>query len=435
MPSLWKSFCNYMILQSVPDSLPVSPKHSHSMSLQGKKIIVAVTGSIAAYKTPQLVRLLVKAGAEVQVIMTEAAKDFVSPLVLATVSKKEVFSSVSNGAHWNNHVHLGRWADVLLVAPCSANSLAKMATGLCDNIVMAVYLSAICPVILAPAMDEDMWLHPATRANLNKVQSFGNDVIPVAHGELASGIIGAGRMAEPEAIEQHLSSFFEKKAGIYPETSLKALVTAGPTYEMLDPVRFIGNFSTGKMGIALAESLADRGISVTLVLGPSREKTSHPLITTVHVVSAEEMLQACLKVYNETDIAICSAAVADFRPSEKATEKIKKGDSETMNLELVKNPDILATLGRMKKQQQFLVGFALETNNELEHARQKLESKNADMMVLNSLKQEGAGFGHDTNKVDILQKNKEIISLPLQSKAEIAKSIVDCILSIHKNDA
>ncbi|KAA5532281.1 bifunctional phosphopantothenoylcysteine decarboxylase/phosphopantothenate--cysteine ligase CoaBC [Taibaiella lutea] len=405
------------------------------MSLQGKKIILAITGSIAAYKTPQLVRLLVKAGAEVQVIMTESAKDFVSPLVLATVSKRDVFSSVSNGAHWNNHVHLGRWADLLLIAPCSANSLAKMANGLCDNMVMAVYLSAICPVILAPAMDEDMWLHAATKANLEKVQSFGNEVIPVEHGELASGIIGAGRMAEPEAIQEHLESFFEKKTKVHPASSLKALVTAGPTYELLDPVRFIGNFSTGKMGIALAESLAEKGIEVTLVLGPSKEKVNHPLIKIVNVVSAEEMLQACLKVYNAADITICAAAVADYRPVEKAPEKIKKGSEDSFHLELVKNPDILATLGRMKRENQVLVGFALETNNELEHAQKKLESKKANMMILNSLRKEGAGFGHDTNQVEILQKNKEIISLPLQSKAEIAKSIVDCILSIHKNDA
>jgi phosphopantothenoylcysteine decarboxylase / phosphopantothenate---cysteine ligase len=405
------------------------------MSLQGKKIILAITGSIAAYKTPQLVRLLVKAGAEVQVIMTESAKDFVSPLVLATVSKREVFSSVSNGAHWNNHVHLGRWADILLIAPSSANSLAKMANGLCDNMVMAVYLSAICPVILAPAMDEDMWLHPATKANLSKVRSFGNEVIPVEHGELASGIIGAGRMAEPEAIQEHLESFFEKKTKPYPASTLKALVTAGPTYELLDPVRFIGNFSTGKMGIALAESLAEKGMEVTLVLGPGKEKAHHPHITTVNVVSADEMLQACLKVFNTADITICAAAVADYRPIEKAPEKIKKGDDDHFHLELIKNPDILATLGNMKRQDQFLAGFALETNNEMEHALKKLESKKADMMILNSLRQEGAGFGHDTNKVEILQKNKKIISLPLQSKAGIAKSIVDCILSIHKNDA
>lgn len=405
------------------------------MSLQGKKIILAITGSIAAYKTPQLVRLLVKAGAEVQVIMTEAAKDFVSPLVLATVSKKEVFSSVANGAHWNNHVHLGRWADILLVAPCSANSLAKMANGLCDNMVMAVYLSAIAPVVVAPAMDEDMWLHPSTKANLAKIESYGNEIIPVEHGELASGIIGAGRMAEPEAIAEYLEAFLKKKAHSYPSSALKALVTAGPTYELLDPVRFIGNFSTGKMGIALAESLADKGIAVTLVLGPSKEKTNHPLINTVHVVSAAEMLQACKDAFDNIDITICAAAVADYRPKEQAKEKIKKTKEDSLHLELVKNPDILAYLGSVKKPNQLVIGFALETNNEIENATKKLESKNADMMILNSLQVAGAGFGHDTNKVEILQKNRDIISLPLQSKTEIAKTIVDCILSIQKHDA
>jgi phosphopantothenoylcysteine decarboxylase/phosphopantothenate--cysteine ligase len=403
------------------------------MSLQGKKIILAITGSIAAYKTPQLVRLLVKAGAEVQVIMTEAAQDFVSPLVLATVSKREVFSSVSNGSHWNNHVHLGRWADLLLIAPCSANSLAKMANGLCDNMVMAVYLSAIAPVMLAPAMDEDMWLHPATKANLLKVQSYGNEVIPVAHGELASGIIGAGRMAEPEEITAHIETFFTDKDSIDSNkfSGLKALVTAGPTYEMLDPVRFIGNFSTGKMGIALAEALANKGIQVTLVLGPSKEQTHHPLINTVNVVSASQMMEASVKAFTDTTFTICAAAVADYRPQTIAPEKIKKTKEETMTLELVKNPDILAHLGSIKREDQLLAGFALETNNELENAKKKLESKHADIMILNSLRESGAGFGHDTNKVDILQKNKEIISLPLQSKAEIAKSIVNCILSIY----
>lgn len=407
------------------------------MSLQGKKIILAITGSIAAYKTPQLVRLLVKAGAEVQVIMTGSAQDFVSPLVLATVSKREVFSSVSNGSHWNNHVHLGRWADLLLIAPCSANSLAKMANGLCDNMVMAVYLSAIAPVMIAPAMDEDMWLHPATKANLHKVISYGNEIIPVEHGELASGIIGAGRMAEPEAITDHISSFFKHKNEINSSafSHMKALVTAGPTYEMLDPVRFIGNFSTGKMGIALAEALANKGIEVTLVLGPSKEGTKHPLIHTINVISAAEMFEASVTAFKDATFTICAAAVADYRPQTKAAEKIKKGKEEVMTLELVKNPDILAHLGSIKRNDQLLAGFALETNNEMEHAINKLETKKADLMILNSLKDTGAGFGHDTNKVEILQKNKEIISLPLQSKTEIAKSIVDCMLSIYKIDA
>lgn len=409
------------------------------MSLQGKKIILAITGSIAAYKTPQLVRLLVKAGAEVQVIMTNAAADFVSPLALSTVSKRDVFSSVSNGAHWNNHVHLGRWADVLLIAPASANTIAKMAHGLCDNMVLAVYLSAICPVILAPAMDEDMWLHPATTANVATLKSFGHQVIPVAHGELASGITGAGRMAEPEEIQQHLEAFFagrEHQDLVAPTFSgVKALVTAGPTYEALDPVRFIGNFSTGKMGIAIAEALAERGVAVELVLGPSKETVDNPLISVTRVVSAQEMFDACVPLFAGVDIAVLSAAVADYRPLEKAEEKIKKTDSDTLQLTLVKNPDILAHLGSIKKTGQILVGFALETTNELENARKKLEKKNADMIILNSLKEEGAGFGHDTNKVNILHRDGTINALPLQSKTGIAKSVVDCILSLKKTNA
>lgn len=406
------------------------------MSLQGRKIILAITGSIAAYKTPQLVRLLVKAGAEVQVIMTEAAKDFVTPLALATVSRRDVFSSVSNGAHWNNHVHLGRWADVMLVAPCSANSLAKMAHGQCDNMVQAVYLSATCPVVLAPAMDEDMWLHPATRANLATLASYGHEVIPVAHGELASGIVGAGRMAEPEEIRDWLEQFFIRKDNQGAVGALKALVTAGPTYELIDPVRFIGNFSTGKMGIAIAAALAARGIKVDLVLGPSREAVQHPLITVHRVVSAQQMFESCKELFPGCDIAVLSAAVADFRPAQQAAEKIKKGGADTMALSLVKNPDILAYLGHHRDEnKQFLAGFALETNNELEHARKKLLEKNADMIVLNSLKDEGAGFGHDTNKVKLVQRNGEVLDLPLQSKDGIAKSIVDCILALKKKDA
>lgn len=405
------------------------------MSLQGKKIILAITGSIAAYKTPQLVRLLVKAGAEVQVVMTGSAADFVSPLALATVSRREVFSSVSNGAHWNNHVHLGRWADVLLVAPCSANSMAKMAQGLCDNMVMAVYLSAPCPVLIAPAMDEDMWLHPATKANLATLQSYGHHIIPVAHGELASGIVGAGRMAEPEEIQQYLETFFAEKTRPAAHAGKKALVTAGPTYEALDPVRFIGNFSTGKMGIALARAFAEQGIATDLVLGPSSEQVSDPLITVHRVVSARDMYAACDGIFPQVDFAVLSAAVADFRPMEQAPEKIKKGSEDTLQLTLVKNPDILAYLGSIKKTGQTLVGFALETTNELENARKKLEKKNADMIVLNSLKEEGAGFGHDTNKVTLLQRTGAITALPLQSKAGIAKSIVDCILSLKKTDA
>jgi len=407
------------------------------MSLQDKKIILAITGSIAAYKTPQLVRLLVNAGAEVQVIMTAAAADFVTPLALSTVSKKEVYASVSNGGQWNNHVHLGRWADVMLVAPCSANSLAKMANGFCDNMVQAVYLSATCPVIVAPAMDEDMWIHPATKKNIETVKSFGNEIIPVVHGELASGIIGAGRMAEPEDIVTFVDAFLEKKntsgANSLKAIGKKVLITAGPTYEAIDPVRFIGNFSTGKMGIALAEAFAAKGVAVDLVLGPVKETVQYALIKVHKVTSAQEMYDACHQFFPESDYAVMSAAVADFRPEQVAGEKIKKGSDDSMTLTLVKNPDILASLGKIKKENQILVGFALETTNELEHANKKLVQKNADMIVLNSLKDEGAGFGHDTNKVNLLKKNGDNIALPLQSKKEIAKTIVDCILNFKTN--
>ncbi len=398
------------------------------MSLKGRKIVLAVTGSIAAYKTPHLVRLMVKAGADVKVLITNAATDFVSPLSLATVSKNPVYSNVADGAAWNNHVELGRWADAMLVAPCSANSLAKLANGLCDNLVCAVYLSAACPVFIAPAMDEDMWMHTATKNNLDKVRSYGNHIIPVAHGELASGLIGEGRMAEPEEIVQFLSAYFEKK-NTNQLSGIKALVTAGPTYERIDPVRFIGNFSTGKMGIAIAESLAERGAEVTLVLGPSSQKTEHRGVTTIRVESAEEMYAACINVFPETKLAVLSAAVADYRPAEPAPEKIKK-HGDTLDITLTKNKDILATLGGMKKEGQTLVGFALETTNEEANATEKLSRKNADMIVLNSLNDEGAGFGHDTNKISLVKKDGTITKLPLQTKVQAAEAIVDNILEM-----
>lgn len=396
--------------------------------LTNKKIILAVTGSIAAYKTPELVRQLVKQGAEVQVLMTRAAADFVSPLSLSTVSKNSVYSSVSDNDQWHNHVHLGRWADVMLVAPCSANSLAKMAHGLCDNIVQAVYLSATCPVLVAPAMDEDMWIHPSTQANVQKIQSYGNTIIEPEHGELASGIIGAGRMADPERIVQFVAGFLAQKAEKHALSIYKkALITAGPTYEKLDPVRFIGNYSSGKMGIALAQNLAQQGVAVTLVLGPTKETVSMPGITVVKVESAQQMYAQCEAVFEEMDLVIMSAAVADFRPAEQAKEKIKKKEnSDHMTLELVKNPDILATLGQ-KKTKQVIVGFALETNNELEHAQAKLVKKNADFIVLNSLNDKGAGFGTDTNKVTIISTNKPPYELPLQSKADVAREIINYI--------
>lgn len=394
--------------------------------LSGKKIILAITGSIAAYKTPGLARLFIKAGAEVKVVMTPAASQFVSPLSLSTVSRNPVWNEVHDGHSWNNHVSLGRWADLMLVAPCTANTLARLTHGICGNMVEAVYLSAPCPVFLAPAMDEDMWQHPATKENVRLLQGRGHYFIPVGHGELASGLIGPGRMAEPEEIAAALSRYFSGGNG-FPLKGVQALVTAGPTYEAIDPVRFIGNFSSGKMGIAFAEQLAHLGASVKLVLGPTHLRAGHPAIETIPVRSSEEMYQACIQNFPVAGLTIMAAAVADYTPELTAAEKIKKEES-TLSLNLVKTKDILAALGKMKQPEQLLIGFALETENELANARQKLERKNADFILLNSLRDEGAGFGTDTNKITLIDREGGIKAFPLQDKKDIATAIIHHII-------
>ena len=391
--------------------------------LQNKKILLGVTGSIAAYKTAVLTRLLVKAGAEVKIVMTSSAKDFVTPLSLSTLSKNPVLADLAENDSWANHVMLGRWADVMLIAPLSCNTLAKMATGLCDNLLMAVYLSATCPVVVAPAMDEDMWHHSTTKNNLETLSTSGNHIIPVENGELASGLLGEGRMAEPESIVSWLNSFFLHENEL---SGKKILITAGPTYEKIDPVRFIGNHSSGKMGVAIAEEMKSRGGDVTLILGPSSIKVNGG-IHVINVTSAAEMLEACEKKFATADITIMSAAVADYTPVQPADEKIKKTEND-FAVSLTKTTDILKKLGGLKTNNQVLVGFALETNNEKEYALQKLQTKNADLIVLNSLQDAGAGFGHDTNKITIFDKTGKAYPFDIKSKKEVAKDIVNTII-------
>lgn len=395
--------------------------------LSGKKIILGITGGIAAYKTASLVRLLIKAGAEVQVIMTPASHHFITPYTLSTLSKKPVytqfFNSSEQGGTWNNHVDLALWADFILIAPATANTLAKMVTGLCDTLLQAVYLSANCPVFIAPAMDLDMYKHPSTLHNLKQLESFGNHIIPAESGELASGLEGYGRMAEPENILSFLESKFHKSQLL---ATKKILITAGPTYEAIDPVRFIGNHSSGKMGFDIALAAAENGAEVILVSGPSSLNINHPKVQLIRVQTAVEMFDACNQVFDSVDVLIGAAAVADYRPKHVADEKIKK-DSDSFVIELEKNPDILATLGN-KKKEQFIIGFALETTNEIEHAKQKIVKKNLDLIVLNSLKDEGAGFGKPTNKVTFITKNFDIESMPLKSKEAVALDIVNKII-------
>lgn len=394
------------------------------MSVSGKKILIAVSGGIAAYKIHFLIRDFVKKGAEVQVIMTPDAENFVTKLSLSTLSKKPVYTDFygDNGT-WNSHVELGLWADVMIVAPCTSNTLSKMVHGTCDNLVIATYMSAKCPVFIAPAMDLDMYQHPSTKRNLELAESYGHYIIPAENGELASGLVGQGRMAEPETIVKILEDFFNSTQHKTLEGKT-ILITAGPTYEALDPVRFIGNHSSGKMGFSLAEEAAKRGAKVILISGPSAEKTNIHNIEIHRVTSAKEMLEEVFKFYENADIAIASAAVADYAPKEVAKEKIKKND-ENLTIELVKNPDILKTMGE-KKEHQFLVGFALETQNEEENAKGKLEKKNLDMIVLNSLRDEGAGFKNDTNKIKIFTKTEKT-EFDLKSKDEVAKDIFNFI--------
>jgi len=397
--------------------------------LKGKKIVLGITGSIAAYKSAVLVRLLVKAGAEVKVVMTASALDFISPLTLSTLSKNPVYQQfIKNDAgEWNNHVELGLWADALLIAPASAHTIGKMANGLCDNLLLAVYLSAKCPVFIAPAMDLDMWKHHSTQNNIQQIRSYGNHIIDVGDGELASGLSGKGRMAEPEHIFEQLHKYFAQSQGL---AGKKALVTAGPTYEAIDPVRFIGNHSSGKMGFHIASVLAQQGAAVTLVSGPTNEQVSHDNIKLIKVTSADEMFDVCLNVYPQTDISVFAAAVADYKPAIRADQKIKK-EEDTLNIQLIRNKDIAAVLGKMKKSNQLNIGFALETENEEINAQQKFEKKNFDLIVLNSLNDEAAGFKKETNKISIISRTG-IKHYEAKSKAEVAEDIVKEIVAYAK---
>ncbi len=399
--------------------------------LSGKKILLGISGGIAAYKTAHLVRLLIKAGAQVQVVMSPASLHFVTPLTLSTLSKRPVFSTFYNEedekGEWNNHVELGLWADLMLIAPATANTLSKMANGTCDNLLIATYLSAKCPVYFAPAMDLDMYKHPSTLASFQKLQSFGNIIIPAENGELASGLSGEGRMAEPE----NIVAFLEKDLlNQLPLRGKKIMVTAGPTYEAIDPVRFIGNHSSGKMGFDIATQAAKMGAEVVLISGPTHLQIDPTQVTFVPVVSAQEMYDACHQYYNAMDVAIAAAAVADYRPKNIAQQKIKKEDA-TLSLNLEKTDDILASLGKQKTK-QFLIGFALETENEIENAKLKIQKKNLDLIVLNSLNDKGAGFALSTNKVTFIDRNFVVEAMELKSKEEVAIDIVTKIIQHYE---
>ena len=397
--------------------------------LSGKKILLGITAGIAAYKTANLVRLFIKLGAEVKVIMTPASKDFITPLTLSTLSKNQVHSTFYNKEDenelWNNHVELGLWADYMLIAPATANTLSKMTNGVCDNLLLATYLSAKCPVYFAPAMDLDMYKHPSTKTSLEKLQKFGNIMIPATSGELASGLVGEGRMTEPQDIVSFIERDIHSKL---PLKNKKILITAGPTYEAIDPVRFIGNHSSGKMGFEIAKAAANLGAQVFLITGPSNQQITHSFVKRINVTSADEMYNATHTYYKDVDVAILSAAVADYKPKNIATQKIKKKDS-TLTIELAPTKDILASLGSIKEN-QLLIGFALETNNELENAKGKLKRKNLDAIVLNSLQDKGAGFATSTNKITIIDKDLNEKPFELKSKSDVARDIINEIIQM-----
>lgn len=396
--------------------------------LSGKKILLGISGGIAAYKTASLVRLFIKAGAHVQVIMTPASKDFITPLTLSTLSKNPVYSSFFNrdeeNENWNSHVELGLWADLMVVAPATANTLSKMANGICDNLLIAIYLSAKCPVYFAPAMDLDMYIHPSTIGSFKALEQYGNIMIPAESGELASGLSGEGRMAEPEHIVAFLEADLESKL---PLKGKKILITAGPTYEAIDPVRFIGNHSSGKMGFDIAQCAANLGASVILVSGPSHCAIENSLVKVVRVVSAQEMYDACHQYFANVDVAIAAAAVADYKPKNVFSQKIKKA-ADDFTIELEKTKDILASLGEIKTN-QFLIGFALETENEIENAKLKIQKKNLDLIVLNSLQDQGAGFGKSTNKITFIDKNFKVQPMELKSKEAVASDILNKVVA------
>lgn len=396
--------------------------------LNGKKILLGISGGIAAYKTATLVRLFIKAGAHVQVIMTPASKDFITPLTLSTLSKNPVYSSFYNqeeeNEKWNNHVELGLWADLMVIAPATANTLSKMANGICDNLLLAIYLSAKCPVYFAPAMDLDMYIHPSTIGSFKKLEQFGNTIIPAESGELASGLSGEGRMAEPEHIVSFLEADLESKL---PLKGKKILITAGPTYESIDPVRFIGNHSSGKMGYDIAQCAVNLGASVILVSGPTHCIIDNSLVKIIRVVSAQEMYDACHQYFDNVDVVIAAAAVADYKPKNVASQKIKKAANDFI-IELEKTKDILSSLGQLKKK-QFLIGFALETENEIENAKLKVQKKNLDLIILNSLRDAGAGFGKLTNKITFINNKLEVEPMELKSKEAVAVDILNKVIA------